>query len=114
MSESGFALMVPLSARIPSRETVGQVVPGFQVKVVDINGNALNANQVGELCLKGAQMTSGYLNDERETKRLFTDDGFLRSGDLGFFDDNHFFFVVARLKEIIKCDGFDLNLNFAL
>jgi 4-coumarate--CoA ligase len=105
MSESGFALMVPAGETIPSLETVGQVVPGFTLKVIDGNGNALEANHVGEICVKGDQVTTGYYGAEKETQRLFTSDGFLRSGDLGFYDEKEFFFVVGRIKDMIKCDG---------
>ena len=106
MSETGFSCFVPLFADVSAkRGTVGVATPGTLIQVIDANGKALEANRVGEICVKSGQVTPGYLNNEKESARLFTADGFLRSGDLGFYDESRDFFIVGRIKEMIKCEG---------
>jgi acyl-CoA synthetase (AMP-forming)/AMP-acid ligase II len=106
MSESGFVLLVPVSQSrdLKERETVGRVAPGCHIKVIDAEGRPLPSNTIGEICIKGDQVSPGYLKS-RENQRLFTSDGFLRSGDLGYYDNQAFFFITARAKEIMKIDG---------
>ena len=58
--------------------------------------------QICEFNLKGAAMMTGYLNRPMETDQYFDSDGFGRSGDLGYFDDNGNIFYVDRIKELIK------------
>ena len=55
-------------------------------------------------------MTPGYLNNDEENAKLFTEDGFLKTGDLGYYDDNEFFYFLGRIKDVIKVEGiFCLN-----
>lgn len=89
----------------------GKVVSFMQCKVRDPDsGASLGPGQVGELCFKGPMVMKGYYRNAESTKNTFTSDGWLLSGDLGYYDDEKNFFIVDRLKELIKYKGFQVNL----
>jgi acyl-CoA synthetase (AMP-forming)/AMP-acid ligase II len=86
--------------------SVGQLVPNTDAKVVDLaTGEALGANQDGELCFRGPQVMAGYLNAPEATARMVDPDGWLHSGDIGHVDDDGYFHIVDRVKELIKYKG---------
>ena len=58
--------------------------------------------QIGEICVKNSYLMAGYLNREKETKDYFDEEGFGRSGDLGYYDNDGDLFFVDRIKEVIK------------
>lgn len=62
----------------------------------------LGPNKIGEILLKGKSLMSGYYNNPEETANVFTSDGYLRTGDLGYYDEDYCFYVVDRLKEVLK------------
>ena len=77
-----------------------------QAKVVGPgHREALGRNQDGELCFRGPQVMRGYLNRPQETAHMLGSDGWLRSGDIGHVDDDGYFYVVDRVKELIKYKG---------
>lgn len=88
--------------------SVGDVNSGAYAKVADDNGNALGPNQVGELCFKGSTMMLGYIGNEQATKAIMDIDGFLHTGDVGYYDNDFQFFIVDRIKELIKWKGFQV------
>ncbi len=86
--------------------SAGQLVPNTEAKVVDVaTGGALSRNQTGELCFRGPQVMRGYLNRPQETAQLLDPDGWLHSGDIGYFDDDGYVYIVDRVKELIKYKG---------
>lgn len=88
--------------------SVGRIQNGLQGRVVDPgSGRVLGANEEGELQFKGATM-KGYLGDDGATRDAITDDGWLRTGDIGYYDLDGEWFVVDRLKELIKFKGFQV------
>lgn len=80
--------------------------PNFYVeaKVVDENNQSLQANQVGELWMKGPMSMSGYWKNPEATADTFYE-GWLKTGDLVFFDDENYFYVVGRKKDMYKSGG---------
>ncbi len=80
--------------------------PNFyvQVKVVNEQGVALGANQIGELWLKGPMAMTGYWKNPSATESTFFE-GWLKTGDLVYFDDEGYFFVVGRKKDMYKSGG---------
>ncbi|CAG2110323.1 unnamed protein product, partial [Medioppia subpectinata] len=110
--EIGWAIVVYLSdqRRLSNTATCGKVSPGLECKVIDENEQAIGPNVLGQLCFRGDQaviiVTPGYLNNDKENAKLFTSDGFLKSGDYGYYDDKEFFYVIGRFKEIIKVEGY--------
>uniref|UniRef100_A0A182J5K8 Luciferin 4-monooxygenase n=2 Tax=Anopheles atroparvus TaxID=41427 RepID=A0A182J5K8_ANOAO len=89
--------------------SVGRVQIGTQVKVIDPeSGRVLGPNERGELCFRGTQVMVGYIGDEQATRATIDADGWLHSGDVGFYDTDGEFFVVDRLKELIKYNGYQV------
>jgi len=88
--------------------SVGVVLRGVYAKVIDENGKSLGPNQRGELCFKGNVIMKGYINDPKATNATIDKNGWLHSGDIGYYDEDKFFFVVDRLKELIKYKAFQV------
>ncbi|HUJ76062.1 MAG TPA: AMP-binding protein, partial [bacterium] len=84
----------------------GWVVPNTEVMVVDpVTGTPLDVGQSGELWIRGPQIMKGYLNQPAATRNSITPEGWYRSGDIGYADAEGYFYVVDRLKELIKYKG---------
>lgn len=77
------------------------------VAVDDVKGVGLPANQSGEIWVKGPQNMLGYYNNQEATDEILLD-GWIRTGDIGHYDDEGFFYVTDRLKELIKVKGFQV------
>jgi acyl-CoA synthetase (AMP-forming)/AMP-acid ligase II len=84
----------------------GIVVSNTEVKVVDIEtGAELDPNQEGEICIRGPQVMKGYLNNPEATADCIDKDNWFHTGDLGYADEDGYFYIVDRLKELIKYKG---------
>jgi acyl-CoA synthetase (AMP-forming)/AMP-acid ligase II len=89
--------------------SIGPPVPNTESKVVDVaTGRALGSNEEGEICVRGPQVMKGYLNRPDATSAMIDAEGWLHTGDLGYADDHGCFFVVDRLKELIKYKGMQI------
>ncbi|KAE8682701.1 4-coumarate--CoA ligase 1 [Hibiscus syriacus] len=113
MTEAGPVLAMNLAFAKQPWETksgaCGTVVRNAEMKIVDPQtGASLPRNQSGEICIRGAQIMKGYLNDPEATERTIDKDGWLRTGDIGYIDDDDELFIVDRLKELIKYKGFQV------
>ncbi|KAF4532196.1 hypothetical protein B566_EDAN002258 [Ephemera danica] len=88
----------------------GKLTPGMECKVIFLcvqvvavgTNMALGSNQVGELLLRGPSIMLGYVSNEKATREALDSDGWLHTGDLGFYDKGGYFFLVDRIKEMIK------------
>jgi len=89
--------------------SIGACVPNTECKVVDVaTGAELDANEQGELWIRGPQVMKGYLNRPEETASTITPDGWLRTGDVGYADEDGDFYIVDRLKELIKYKAYQV------
>ncbi|KAH7547824.1 hypothetical protein ACOSP7_032932 [Xanthoceras sorbifolium] len=87
----------------------GRLVPSFSAKVVDFEtGTALPPYKEGELWLKSPTIMKGYLGNEEATTATFDRDGWLKTGDLCYFDEDGFVYIVDRIKELIKHNGYQV------
>ncbi|XP_003704786.1 luciferin 4-monooxygenase [Megachile rotundata] len=78
-----------------------------EIKIIDPEtGKTLGPNQSGEVCIKNLSMTSGYYKNPEATKNAIDEDGWLHSGDLGCFNEKGELFIIDRLKELIKFQGY--------
>lgn len=84
--------------------TIGMPFPNTEVKIVDEDGNTLPIGEVGELICRGPQMMKGYWKREEETNNTIKD-GWLWTGDLGLMDEDGYFVLKSRLKNLIKYKG---------
>lgn len=88
--------------------SVGQLVSGMKSKIVDDDGNALGPFEEGEICFKGPLIMKGYVNDIVATNNTIDKDGWLHTGDVAYYDNDGFFFIVDRIKELIKYKGYQV------
>lgn len=84
--------------------SVGTPVSVVEVQIRDLEGNPLEQGQRGEICIRGPNITKGYLNNPEETASAFWGDWF-RSGDIGVIDEHGYLFIVDRLKDMIITGG---------
>jgi len=88
--------------------SVGQLTPNTYGKIVTPEGRSLPPNEEGELMIKGPQVMMGYLNDPDKTAECLSSDGWLRTGDVAKYDEEGFFYITDRIKELIKVRGYQV------
>jgi acyl-CoA synthetase (AMP-forming)/AMP-acid ligase II len=89
--------------------SIGPVIPGTECQVVDITtGAALGPGADGEIWIRGPQVMKGYLNNRAATDQILDPDGWLHTGDIGHADPDGDFYIVDRLKELIKYKGYQV------
>jgi len=89
--------------------SVGRVIPNTECKVIDwATGEEVGPGQDGELCVRGPQVMRGYLKNPTATANTIDEDGWLHTGDIGHADEDGYFFIVDRLKELIKYKGYQV------
>ena len=90
--------------------TIGLPLPSTEFKLIDDAGNVLGVDEIGEILVKGPQVMTGYWNKSKETEEVLKD-GWLYTGDMGKMDEDGFFKVVDRKKEMINVSGFNVYPN---
>jgi long-chain acyl-CoA synthetase len=84
--------------------SVGTPVNIVEVQIRDPQGDVLKQGEQGEICIRGPNVMTGYLNNPEETRAVFWGD-WLRSGDIGVFDENEYLFIIDRIKDMIITGG---------
>ena len=103
-----------VSVNIPGRVkpgTVGPVVPETEVKLVDDSGEAVAADDRGELWIRGPQVMKGYWQQEAASADALTSDGWFKSGDYATIDSDGYISIVDRKKDMILVSGFNVFPN---
>lgn len=115
VSLQGFGMteLSPVSHTTPAEKpksgSSGLTLPNTLCRVVDPEScEDLPAGKEGELWIKGPQVMKGYLNNEKATAETLTEDGWLKTGDIAYIDEDGYMFIVDRLKELIKFKGFQV------
>jgi long-chain acyl-CoA synthetase len=88
--------------------SVGRPLPGVEVRLVDEEGEPVLAGDTGEIWVRGDNVFVGYWRDAAATSSVRTDDGWLRTGDIGVIGDEGDLFVVERSKDLVIVSGFNV------
>jgi len=90
---------------------IGVPIPSTEAAILDDDGAPVALGQVGEICLRGPQAMKGYWNRPEETAKVFTADGWLRTGDMGVMDERGGIRITDRKKDMIIVSGFKVFPN---
>lgn len=109
---------VTLMSTLPNLNynSIGRPVASTEVKIVrlgaedadDAGARGLDAHEEGEILVRGPQVMRGYLNDEAATAAIMAPGGWLRTGDIGTYDEAGLFYIRDRVKEVINVGGFQV------
>ena len=91
--------------------TIGLPLPSIEIAIKDDEGRSLPVGESGEICIKGPQVMPGYYQQPAENEKAFTDDGFMRTGDIGIMDERGYTKIVDRKKDMIIVSGFNVFPN---
>jgi acyl-CoA synthetase (AMP-forming)/AMP-acid ligase II len=106
MTEAGPAFIVMPQEEVTKRVgSVGKPFPPMEIKIVDDDDKQLAPHEVGELLMRLQGRQREYYKDDDATAGTWTEDGWLRSGDLGYLDDDGFLYLVGRKKDLIVRGG---------
>ena len=85
--------------------SIGYPGSGFDFKIIDEHEREVKRGEIGEICVKSPATMLYYYDDEEATKATFTKDGYLKTGDLGYMDEDNFIFFKQRKKRVVKVSG---------
>ena len=87
--------------------TVGQCLPGSEIRILDPAGNPLSAGETGEIAVRGPNVMRGYLDDPAATAAVLDAEGVLRTGDVGYLDESGYLHITDRLGDMFIVGGFN-------
>lgn len=88
--------------------SIGRLLPNQTAKHISPTGEEVPVGEVGELWIKGPNVFVGYLNNPQATRNSITTDGYFKTGDVGYQDQDGNFYITDRVKELIKYKGFQV------
>ncbi|MCK4242765.1 MAG: long-chain-fatty-acid--CoA ligase, partial [Dehalococcoidia bacterium] len=89
--------------------SIGRPMPDVEMKIIDEQGNDLPPGEVGEIVALGPRVMSGYWKDAEKTAKTLTKDGWLRTGDMGYTDEEGYFYLAARADDMIIRGGENIS-----
>ncbi len=89
--------------------SIGKPMSDVEMKVVDDDGNALGPNEVGEILARGQRVMSGYWKDEEKTAKTIDKDGWVHTGDVGYVDEDGYYFLSGRSSDMIIRAGENIS-----
>ena len=89
--------------------SIGKPLSDVEVKIVDDEGRALPTLEVGEILARGPRVMTGYWKDEQKTSQVMTSDGWLRTGDLGWMDEEGYIYLAGRADDMIIRGGENIS-----
>lgn len=90
---------------------IGMPIPSTEVAVLDDRGHPVGHSEVGEICIRGPQVMTEYWQQPEETAKVFTADGWFKTGDMGCMDERGHFKITDRKKDMIIVSGFKVFPN---
>ena len=91
--------------------SIGLPISSTDAQIFDGDGNELALGETGEICIRGPQVIEGYWQNPEETARVMLPGGWFRTGDIGRIDENGFFYIEDRKKDMILVSGFNVYPN---
>jgi acyl-CoA synthetase (AMP-forming)/AMP-acid ligase II len=91
--------------RLKRLSSIGKPMSDVEIKVVDEDGNDLQANQIGEIVARGPRVMAGYWKDQEKTRKTIDPQGWVHTGDMGYRDEDGYFFLSGRTTDMIKRGG---------
>ncbi len=89
--------------------SIGRPLPDVEIKIVDEEGKSLSPMQVGEILARGPRIMTGYWRDEQKTAQALTRDGWLRTSDLGYMDEEGYIYLSGRADDMIIRGGENIS-----
>ena len=109
MTETGMNLTNPYDEGERRPGTVGKPFPGQEARIIGVeNREPLSAGEIGEIEVRGPHVFAGYRNRPDATEESFDEDGWFRTDDLGFVDEDGYFTITGRAKELIISGGYNV------
>lgn len=106
---TGTVVMLPPEDHDPNgnarMRSAGKPLPGVELRAVDAEGNDVPTGEVGEILIRSPSTMQGYWNAGDATKKAISDDGWFRSGDAGYLDEDGYLFIHDRVKDMIITGG---------
>ena len=91
--------------------SIGLPISSTEAQIVDDDGNEITLGEIGEICIRGPQVMEGYWQNPEETEKVMLPGGWFRTGDVGRMDENGFFYIEDRKKDMILVSGFNVYPN---
>lgn len=111
LTETSPAATINPLGNVPFNGSVGLPISSTDVALLNDEGLPVPVGEAGEVGIRGPQVTRGYWNKPEENSTLFSPDGFLRTGDIGRFDEKGFLYLLDRKKDLIVVSGFNVYPN---
>ncbi len=106
MTETSGAIAQAVGADfLRARASAGRVLPLVDMRIEGAGGRLCDTGESGEILVRSAMLMNGYWNRPEDTEKAFTADGWLRTGDIGYVDEEGFLFIVDRAKDMVISGG---------
>jgi len=89
--------------------SIGRPLPDVEVEIVDEDGKTLPPLEVGEILARGPRIMAGYWRDEQKTSKVITPNGWLRTGDMGWKDEEGYIYLAGRADDMIIRGGENIS-----
>lgn len=111
LTETSPAAVINILENAEYNGSIGLPIPSTDCVIRDADGNDLPAGEDGELCIRGPQVMLGYWQQPEATARAIDSEGWFRSGDIARMDEQGYFYIIDRLKDMILVSGFNVYPN---
>lgn len=99
----------PMDGRPNKPGSIGLPVMGTEARIIGTEtGKEMPVGEKGEICVKGPQVMKGYLGRPEDTAKTIVDDGWLHTGDIAYCDEEGYYFIVDRIKDLIITNGYNV------
>ena len=108
-TDAGVATLTSVDDSPQQRLTEGRPPPGQELRIIDSDGRLVKSNEAGEICWRGPNQSYGFFNAPEENEKIWDDEGWYHSGDIGTLDDSGYLTIVGRKKDMIIRGGQNIH-----